>query len=331
MKTRRSLAILLTLILLSTPCLSETEQTTKIGVILPLSGSFKRYGERIQAALTEGIDCNAKLIFEDESCDPNKAMTAYKKLSSVDGINLFIGPYCGSPQLVIAQQIKTREQLAMLASSAPTEVYTASAQKMFSTQHSIESEASYMAQYLNKLGVKSVASIYLDNYFSRTHENAFKKAFKGTILKTFAYTGEDLSQIKSLVLSIKGLKPEALYVPDAFPLMNGLTRELEAAGLNQIKIYSPYSVEMSDVLNAVGKAGERIFYTYPQINEEALHYYSKIAASQVCNGIKNCPAGDISCIKAKWLSDALFDKTGSIPAEFIIKTMTATGFVEVKS
>ena len=300
-------------------------------MILPLSGSFKRYGEKIRAAIYSGLTCEANLILEDEACDPNTSQTALAKLLTIDQVKLLIGPFCGSPQLVVAQSIKNKNVLSILASSAPETVAGESKGRMFSMQHSIESEAKFMAGELNKRGIKSVVSIYLDNFFSRSHEAAFQKEFKGQILETMAYTAEDLSQIKSIALRIKKIAPEALYVPDAFPLMNGLVKELQVVGLGHLKLYSPYSAEAEDVKDALGKYGSQLVYSYPKIEGEALSNYAKMAAEAACLIISSCPKEDLNCRLDALKKNYTFDQHGALPASFILKTIKENRFVELSS
>ena len=52
------------------------DAVTTIGVILPFTGPFAKYGERIRAAVQALNQPGVKFIFEDEGCDPLKAVTA---------------------------------------------------------------------------------------------------------------------------------------------------------------------------------------------------------------------------------------------------------------
>jgi hypothetical protein len=71
----------------------------KVGVILPMTGDFARYGEKIRVGLESGKPPNVRYVYEDEGCEPRKAVSSYQKLSAVDGIRVFLGSWCGSPQL----------------------------------------------------------------------------------------------------------------------------------------------------------------------------------------------------------------------------------------
>ncbi|RMD84594.1 MAG: amino acid ABC transporter substrate-binding protein, partial [Candidatus Dadabacteria bacterium] len=137
-----------------------------IGVIIPLSGNFARYGQQIQQSLQETKSTSIKYIYEDEGCHPRKAITAYKKLTVINGIKIFIGPFCGSPQTAVAPMLPINKQIAILGSSAPRKVFQSSGGRMFSTQPSIEEESAFNAKQAYKMGSRKVVILFFENNFS---------------------------------------------------------------------------------------------------------------------------------------------------------------------
>ncbi len=306
---------------------AEEAKTFKIGVMLPLTGPFARYGEKMRPRISSLTDDRISFVFEDEGCDPQKAVAAYKKLSEFDHINFFIGPWCGSPQSAIAPMLKNKKQIAVLPSSAPEAVFALSGGRMYSTQDSIEQESTYLAKEVNTRGIKSVSIIFKENQFSRAHETAFKREFKGTVQATYAYTSDDIGELKAIALKIKSAKPEALFVPDAFPLMAGLLKEIKAIGITDLPVFSVYSAQSEDVLRVVGPAGEGLIYSYPLTNgAEAIEVFPLLAASLIAGKVKECN-GDSECVKAGF--DARFGKNGVFPGMLSIKTIKDGKFVTI--
>lgn len=297
------------------------DSSSRIGVILPLTGPFTRYGERIRKGLAESELANYKLLLEDEGCDPKVAITAYKKLSELDNVQLFLGPWCGSPQSAVAPLIKSKQQLAVLGSSAPREVFTLSGGRMFSSQHTIEEESAFMAAQVHRLGFEKVAIVFFDNQFSRAHEKAFREHFAGKVIETFAYTSQDISELKSVALRIRQLGVEALYVPDAFPLMGGFTKELSQQGLGSLPVFSVYSSQSGDVLTAMGKAGEGFIYSYPDIGtQDALDYFPGLAAKMLGAAVTAC-GSDVACAKEFLTTHYHFTKDGVLEGKLKLKTV----------
>ncbi len=301
---------------------------TKIGVILPMSGDFARYGDKIRQGLeSEQLPPGIRLVYEDEGCHPKTATTAYKKLNAADGINIFLGPWCGSPQTVVASLMKRNNAISILGSSAPRRVFELSGGKMFSVQHSIEEESKFNAENAYKIGVRKVVIIFLENDFSRAHEAAFRENFKGQGLETLTYSSPDASALKPLVTRIKQLGPDTLYVPDAFPLMHGLMKELAAIALNNLRVFSVYSAQSDDVLSAIGPVGDGLIFSYPKIDSEALLYYPKLAMQVLTFGLNACPTRDPNCISNAIKAQYKFDEYGVLPGELALKIVKGGGIV----
>lgn len=306
--------------------ISNAQDNLTIGVITPLTGPFARYGEKIQQSILKYSDPTVKFIFEDEGCDPKKAITAYKKLSERAGVKLFIGPFCGSPQSAVAPLLIQDQQLAIVGNSAPESVFRASNGRMFSTQYSIEVESDFLARKITEHQVKSVVVIFRDNAFSRAHEATFRSSFKGETMATLTYTSDDPSELKAIALKVKQLNPEALFVPDAFPLMAGLTKELRNLGIKK-RIYCPYSAQSDDVLKALGADGDDMIYSYPDIGEnEALSFFSTMAAKILVNAAKDCK-NQIQCIITSITNNSSFNKQGILSGKLRLKTIRSGAFV----
>lgn len=308
---RLSVLVLFTLL---TSAESASAEATRVGVLLPLSGAFQRYGERIRAGLQKEVPSGMTLVFEDEGCDPRMAVSAFRKLSSVDGVKLFLGPWCGSPQSAVAPLLRRTGAVAILGSSAPQSVFEGSGRRMYSTQAAIEEESEYNATRLNALGVRSVAIVFKENGFSRAHEAAFRKVFRGAVLETLTYTGEDAGTQKELVLAVRKLKPEALYVPDAWPLLNGLLKELKNGGLGEMKVYSVYSAQAPDVLAAAAREGydDKLLYSYPDLGaEEALDVFPRKSLEIMAQIAGSCGDNE-SCVFEHLAADAHFGSDGTL-------------------
>lgn len=300
---------------------ARAENPAKIGVILPLSGAFSRYGEQIRNGIESSQMKSFALMYEDEGCDPKRAVTAYKKLSELDGISVFLGPWCGSPQMALAPLIRARKQLAVMGSSAPKDVFHLSGQRMFSSQHTIEDESTYLAHAAYRLGARNVAIIFFDNQFSRAHEKAFRETFKGSVAETFAYSSQDISELKAIAVRLRSLGINALYVPDAFPLMGGLLKELHTQGLGKLPIFSVYSAQSDDVLTTVGGYGEGLIYSYPDIGDKnALDYFPSLASQMLAAVVKACGT-DAECGKKYLLANYKFSSDGVVEGAIALKTI----------
>ncbi len=105
------IGILLIIAILCVILLLPISQGVKIGAILPLSGDFANFGNDVVKGInlySSEQDC--AFVIEDDKGQPKETINAFKKLSSVDGINTFYGPFgpAASETLYSAQGDKKR-------------------------------------------------------------------------------------------------------------------------------------------------------------------------------------------------------------------------------
>jgi ABC-type branched-subunit amino acid transport system substrate-binding protein len=300
---------------------------SKVGIILPMTGDFDRYSEKIRAGLEIRKAPNVSYLYEDEGCDPKKAVTAYQKLSAVDGIRVFLGPWCGSPQVAVASLLRRSDGVAILGSSAPERVFELSDGRMLSVQPSIEAESRFNAREAYRLGARKVVIVFLENDFSRAHEAAFRQAFQGEVLDTLVYSTPDGSTLRGLATKIRQSNPDTVYIPDAFPLMHGLTKQLSTVGVKGVRLMSVYSAQSDDVLQAVGSTGDGLILSYPKIEGEALHHYPQLAAEVLMHGIGECPERTSECLQRAIRRKYAFNEYGVMQGEVGLKIIKNGEFV----
>lgn len=325
------LLALTALIAVTIPSLTwAAEPPYPIGVLAPLTGPFANYGATIRRAI-EGVKRpEINWIFQDEGCDPAKAVTAYHRLSSVDGVKFFLGPCCGSPQKSVAPLLAKNQQLALLPNAAPASVFPLSGQRMYSAQYPIDAEAAFLAEEMHKRGLRKVAIVYVDSEFSRTIEEAFTNQFKGNIVFALRAPAFEVQYIKTALLKLKGMEFDALFVPDAAPFLLGLRTEMRRVGLASKPTFSIYSVQMPDVITAEAKNADGLLYSYPKLPEgvEALSYFPLLAAERLSDAVLACK-GEVACVKERFKSDPEFDADGTLRGGIVLKTVEHGAFVHV--
>lgn len=318
-------SILICFLLLPVLTVADTT-STRVGVILPLSGDFAAYGRLVREGIMKADREGIELIFEDERCDAKGAVTALKKLQTIDKVKYILGPCCGSPQRAVAPLVKNRDQLLMLTSSATEDLYELSGGKIFSAQYSIESEASFIAEEFNQRKLQKAVLVYYENVFSRAHEEAFKKAFKGKVVSIFSFPSFDMSHVKAAAIKLKTLEFDSIFIPDATPMLMGFLTELNKVGVGVPPVFSVYSVQMDDVLKIEGKNVEGLVYSYPNVSGDAISYFPKKGAEILFEAVREC-GEKTSCVQAYLKAGYDFDKKNVLKSELIFKTVKNGRFV----
>ncbi len=88
---------------------NEKGKQLKVGAILPLSGSGAVFGENMRRAMelakedlaNRGI--NIEIIYEDNKLKPKKSVTAYKKLTNVDNVDVVISIFSRTSVPLVSQ------------------------------------------------------------------------------------------------------------------------------------------------------------------------------------------------------------------------------------
>jgi ABC-type branched-subunit amino acid transport system substrate-binding protein len=279
---------------------------TKIGAIIPLTGIVAAFGEEEKRGIEAAKRPGTEVLFEDDQCDPKLAVAAFKKLTELDHVRVIIGPMCGSSQEVVAPLARDKGVLLLLPAAASSHLFEVSGGSLYNTQYSLEKESTFNAEEMVRLGHKRVAILSYPNSFSKSHVDAFKKAYKGTIVADVLLpVNNSVPQTEITKLASKDF--EAIYSPDiSFYFGDGL-KKLEIAGI-KAPLFSTYVVELPMARSVVGSS----YYSFPSdiidgkggafsLAKEALELIAPIAAK--------CESSYI-CMKQALSASGKFDKNG---------------------
>ena len=114
MKKKIIIGVVVILVILAAVVYSPKEKVNgkiKVGVIAPMAGQYGALGESIRDSITMSFekDKNIEVIFEDDSFDPKKAVSAYQKLTSIDKVDTIIN--VDSPSLDAIQTLVDRDNI----------------------------------------------------------------------------------------------------------------------------------------------------------------------------------------------------------------------------
>lgn len=307
-------------------------QVHRIGVLAPLSGNFASYGKSVREAIQSVQVPGITWIFEDDSCEASKAVTAFKKLSTADGVSFFIGPCCGSPQKAVAPLLNNQDRIALLPSAAPSSVFEASGKRMYSAQYSLEADGTFLADQMNARNLQKVAIVYVDNEFSQALEAGFLRAFKGRVAYSVHAPAFDAQYMKAAALALKGVDFDALFIPDASPFLLGFLTELKKLGVGRRPAFSVYAAQMPDVLASEKENAEGLLYSYPDVPEDAdaFSYFPKLAAELLARTVADCD-GKAACVLQTFSRNQNFQSDGTLSGNIVLRAVREGKFAPLKS
>lgn len=261
----------------------EPVETVKIGVIGPFSGDAAAYGQETQKILDHRLkEINAEegtkfeLVYEDGKCTGNDAVTAFQKLTDVDGVKIILGGGCSSETLGIAPLTKDGKALAVsFLSSNPTIegaspfVYTLS----YTDQVIGETLADQMK------GFKTVAIISEQNDYNIGIKTVWEKKIaeypnvKVVANEIFPKGGTDF---RNLLAKIRKANPEAILLnPNIGTTAESLLKQLaEMKDWKGYKLYSQIAYLADNTRTSVGAFAEgMIVVDAPNLTDPAFLAY----------------------------------------------------------
>ncbi|MCB0332496.1 MAG: ABC transporter substrate-binding protein [Bdellovibrionales bacterium] len=252
-------------------CLHAQEQTIALGGIFGLSGSAARYGEwgnrGVQLAIEEinqqgGIrGRQLKVYIEDDQSSPAKAITAYKKLTSLHDVSFFLTMQ-SSVALALSPH-SNRDKNVQIDFTATTPSYSSPDDYTFRTGVLATQLAEDIAQYMYKTsGVKETGCLYIENDYGAGMLQAFKKYYKGKILFEEPFR-EGESDYRAYLLKLKSKNIRDIWLIGHLREDGVIVRQAHELGMALRFFTDVYSVEGPDFLDIAGEVAQNIFYVAP--------------------------------------------------------------------
>jgi branched-chain amino acid transport system substrate-binding protein len=231
----------------------ENDETIKIGVVGGFTGLGAYYAQQEQRGVELAVEEINSLggikgkkivtIYEDSEINDAKAVTAIRKLISVDKVNFVIGDSWNATSMAM-EPIATENDVILI--SGVTILTNMSKDDMFfRTVPTIRNLMSELAEYSYESGVRRVGIIKNQFAFGEEHAIEFKKRFielGGEIVaeEQVLHTQQDM---KTELLRIKANNPDGLLNLHTSGAMLGLlAKQAKEMGLD-IQLISTFSTE----------------------------------------------------------------------------------------
>lgn len=261
---------------------AEAELNLRVGVVLPLTGDLASYGKNakdgIELAAQElnnmaskwgGGAIRVSLVFEDSKGQPQPAVSAFQKLTTVDRVSCVIGDVASSSTLAMAPLANSKKVILMSpAASAPG--ITDAGDFVFRVWPSDAFEASVIGDYLEKKPYRKVGLAYVNNDYGQAMLriiNARLKNFGGVILDAEGFE-QNSRDLRAQLTKLAGAAPEVIllvsYPKDSIIFL----RQYAELGLH-VPIVSTSSFEDPQILKEQGKVAEGVVFSSPLPADEA--------------------------------------------------------------
>jgi ABC-type branched-subunit amino acid transport system substrate-binding protein len=210
----------------------------KIGVLLPLSGAYRVFGEKISRAfslaLDEARDVPVSFVVRDTGGDPAAAAAAAADLADNAKVAAILGPILSSEAERVIKEIGPRK-IAVLSPTAQAPGLTAAGRPFFRNCLTLQQQGRWMAgTAVRSLGLTRFAILSPDDNYGRALSKAFWDevlVLGGTVVYSSRY-GLDQTDFAKEIRALKGEEEvqdvsndknrgysppyDAVYIPDTY-------------------------------------------------------------------------------------------------------------------
>ena len=205
---------------------TETESPGKpfvIGALDSLTGVGESYGVPLsQTKLLAVEEINAsggingremKLVIEDSKCTANDAITAFRRLTDVEGIKIILGATCSGATLGVAP-LAEKEGIVLFSPSSTSPDITNAGDYIFRTAINSMQVGNDIGNTLWADGIRNVATIteatdYVEGV-RRTAVEQFER-LGGTVIASESYSS-DVTDFRSQLTKLLNENPDALFI-----------------------------------------------------------------------------------------------------------------------
>lgn len=243
-----------------------TPAQIEIGFIAPLSGPFAGWGESLRRGMAlaqEDVRRKFKIDYQDDSCDPGRAVSIAQKFLSLDGIRLIIGPGCPDGLKAILPLAERKNALIFSTTLLDDQVFEKHPNLInFATQ--ISTEVEYLAGNISRSSVRRVAILHGTNDFGEEFGRQLPVYLKRSGLSVTSSEATSLAatDFKTEILRLMKSAPDAIFIHQGESQIVTFMKQLRAQGI-LIPVYSYFGAESESVLKDGGSAVDGLLYSYP--------------------------------------------------------------------
>ena len=247
------------------PVAMPSDEPFRIGAMHALTGVAESYGNPILQAMTlaveeinDGGGVNGRmlaLIPEDSKCAAQDAITAYNKLTDVDGVKIILGTTCSGAMLGAAP-LAEAEGVVMLSPSATSPDIATAGDYIFRTAINDNQLGVDTGNTMWADGVRNIATINETTDYAEGARRTTVAQFEslgGSVVAEESYASE-VTDFRSQLTKLVAASPEAIYLASQGEFAGGTivkqARELGYEG----PIYSEVVPTNPEALGIAGAA-----------------------------------------------------------------------------
>jgi branched-chain amino acid transport system substrate-binding protein len=273
----RKAAIVAALALLLAGCKSPPAKEIRIGLITPLTGDVKTFGESVKNAFELAVDEANKAggvagmkivpVVVDDRNDPTEASNAANLLIHQQKVRAIIGSVTSKATIPVSDMAQSGKIPAISPSATNPKVTVADGKRknfMFRACFIDPFQGKVMAKFARETLFKEKAGILYDasNDYSKGIAEYFSDAFKlmGGKVVAFESYGKDDVDFSALLTKAKASEADILFLPDYYNKVGLIAKQAREKGIQAILI-GPDGWDSPDLVKIAGAAVEGGYFS----------------------------------------------------------------------
>jgi branched-chain amino acid transport system substrate-binding protein len=271
MEAIRALFVALTVIAaLAAP--APAQETVKVGVIQPLSGSVAASGNYIRMGAEIGRDwINAKggvlgrkveLLIEDNKSDPKEAATAAEKLIVRDKVPVIVGAWGSSMTLAAMPKLEEYGVPMVVETSSAATITKRGNPWVFRISPPSEMEALGLEKYMKDLGIKQADFLAVNTDWGRGAVGAFGDLLKrsGAQVGTAEFMEQAATDMNAQITKVKAGAADTLFLTTSVEQITLVLKQAQEQRLVRRVITTGGSSSPSQLIKQAGAAAEGTYH-----------------------------------------------------------------------
>ena len=274
------------------PPAAPSDEPFRIGAMHALTGIAESYGNPVLQAMQLAVEeINAgggvngrmlELIPEDSKCAAQDAITAYNKLTDVDGVKIILGTTCSGAMLGAAP-LAEAEGVVMLSPSATSPDIATAGDYIFRTAINDNQLGVDTGNTLWSDGIRAIATINETTDYAEGARRTTVAQFEslgGSVVAAESYAS-DATDFRSQLTKLAAANPDAIYLASQGEFAGGtIVKQARELGYNG-PIYSEVVPTNPEALGIAGEAatGLKAIVPNPDLStSEGVNFLEKFEA-----------------------------------------------------
>src|SRR5512139_1684758 len=274
---KRALPVIAILFLAVAAAVPSDAKEMKIGLVTPLSGDVKTFGESVRNSFLIAVEeANAKGgvagmkitgVIQDDKNDATEAANVANLLVNQHRVKAIVGSVTSKATIPISDIIQAGKIPTISPTATNPKVTVADGKRkdyMFRACFIDPFQGAVLAKFAQDTLMKKSAAVLFDasNDYSKGIAEVFRDAFRkqGGSVAAFESYGKDDVDFSALLTKVKSSGADVLFLPDYYNKVGLIAKQAQERGL-KIQLIGPDGWDSPDLVKIAGSAIEGGYFS----------------------------------------------------------------------